>query len=107
MEVEDWEEKGTDVNLATQLLVDGFRGEYKQAVVISNDSDLAGPIRCVRDELGLRMVVVNPDAKNSTHLDLVKSATYVKRLWKSYLRRSQFQPTLYDDRGTIVKPESW
>ena len=107
VEVEDWEEKGTDVNLATRLLVDGFRGGFEQAVVLSNDSDLASPIRYVRDELGIRVVVVNPDARNNAHEDLAKAATYVKSLWKSHLRRSQFQPTLYDDRGTIVKPESW
>ncbi len=31
------EEKGSDVNLATHLLVDGFRNEYELAVVVSND----------------------------------------------------------------------
>ena len=34
------EEKGSDVNLATHLLTDGFRGAYDIAVVITNDSDL-------------------------------------------------------------------
>ena len=33
--VRDSEEKGSDVNLATRLLVDGFKGEYEQAVVVS------------------------------------------------------------------------
>ena len=35
--VRDSEEKGSDVNLATRLLVDGFNGECEQAVVVSND----------------------------------------------------------------------
>ena len=35
--VRESEEKGSDVNLATRLLVDGFNGEYEQAVVVSND----------------------------------------------------------------------
>ena len=43
--IRDTEEKGSDVNLATRLLVGGFTGDYQQAVVISNDSDLATPIR--------------------------------------------------------------
>ncbi|MDE0168706.1 MAG: hypothetical protein OXS29_04225 [bacterium] len=34
--VRDSEEKGSDVNLATRLLVDGFNGDYEQAVVVSN-----------------------------------------------------------------------
>lgn len=103
----DSEEKGTDVNLATRLLVDGFTGAYEQAVVVSNDSDLASPMQYVRDELGLKITVVNPDNRNHTHRDLVDSATYVKRLRKSHLRRSQFPPTLVDAQGRITKPAGW
>ena len=58
--VRDSEEKGSDVNLATRLLVDGFNGEYEQAVVVSNDADFSGAMRYVRDDLGLRMTLVNP-----------------------------------------------
>ena len=105
--IRDTEEKGSDVNLATRLLVDGFTGDYQQAVVISNDSDLAAPIRYVSHDLGLRVVVVNPDARTSTHNDLVQSATYVRRLWKSHLRKSQLPPTLTDVHGVITKPSAW
>lgn len=105
--IRDTEEKGSDVNLATHLLVGGFTGDYEQAVVISNDSDLATPIRYVSHDLGLRAVVVNPDSKTSTHNDLVRSATYVKRLWKSHLRRSQLPPTIADAHGRITKPVGW
>ena len=34
------EEKGSDVNLATHLLVDAFDDAFNIAVIISNDSDL-------------------------------------------------------------------
>ena len=60
IEVWNTEEKGTDVNLAAYLLLDGFRGDYEQAVVISNDSDFATVIKMVRDDLGLPIGVVNP-----------------------------------------------
>lgn len=105
--IRDTEEKGSDVNLATRLLVGAFTGDYRQAVVVSNDSDLAAPIRYVSHDLGLRVVVVNPDANTNTHNDLVKSATYVKRLWKSHLRNSQLPPTLTDPHGLITKPVAW
>ena len=36
--VHDTEEKGTDVNLATHLLMDGYVDDYEQALVISNDA---------------------------------------------------------------------
>lgn len=76
--VRDSEEKGTDVNLATRLLVDGFNGEYQQAAVVSNDADFAGAVRYVRDGLGLRVVLVNPDSNKASPGPLTDSATYVK-----------------------------
>ncbi|MYC37263.1 MAG: NYN domain-containing protein [Chloroflexi bacterium] len=103
----DSEEKGSDVNLATRLLVDGFNGEYEQAVVISNDADFAGAMGYVKDGLGLRVTLVNPDPNNSSPRDLSAAATYVKRLWKSHLRRSQFPDTLTDEVGVIAKPNAW
>ena len=105
--VRDAEEKGSDVNLATRLLVDGFNGRYEQAVVVSNDADFAGAMRYVRDDLGLRVTLVNPDSRNASPRDLADAATYVKRLWKSHLRRSQFPNTLTDQVGRIAKPPGW
>ena len=107
VEILDSEEKGSDVNLAMRLLVDGVAGDYEHAVVITNDADLAAPVKYVRDGLGLRVSVVNPDAGNSVHRDLKDAATYVKRLWKSHLRRSQFPAALRDGRGVIVRPAGW
>ena len=105
--VKNSEEKGSDVNLATRLLVDGFNGEYEQAVVVSNDADFAGAMRYVRDGLGLRVTLVNPDQRNTSPRDLSNAATYVKRLWKSHLRRSQLPDTLTDRFGKITKPANW
>ena len=105
--IRDSEEKGSDVNLATRLLVDGFNGEYEQAVIVSNDADFAGAMRYVRDDLGLRVTLVNPDRRNTSPRDLADAATYVKRLWKGHLRRSQLPDTLTDEVGIITKPNAW
>ncbi len=105
--IRDSEEKGSDVNLVTRLLVDGFNGVYEQAVVVSNDSDFTSAIRYVREGLRLRITMVNPDHRNSSHRDLVGAATFVKRLWKSHLRRSQFPSALTDAHGVIKRPTSW
>ena len=102
--VKNAEEKDSDVNLATRLLVDWFSGSCEQAVIFYNDADFAAAIRCVRDELGLRVVQVNPDLRNPSPEPLVESATYVKRLRRSHLRRSQFPDTLTDAVGTITRP---
>ena len=59
------EEKGSDVNLATELLVDGFRGDYEGAVIISDDSDLIAAIQAVRRYLGLKVGILNPQPSAS------------------------------------------
>ena len=105
--VRDSEEKGSDVNLATRLLVDGFNGKYEQAVVMSNDADFSSAMRYVRDDLALRVTLVNPDPKSASPRELADAATYVRRLWKSHLRRSQLPETLRDEVGVITKPEEW
>ena len=107
VEVLDSEEKGSDVNLATRLLVDGFNKDYEQAVVVSNDADFAGAIEYVRRDLGLRVTLVNPDPANRSPRRLEEAATYVKRLRKSHLSRSQFPDALMDDVGLITKPPGW
>ena len=63
-----------------------------------------GAVRHVRDGLGLRVVLVNPDPRNPSPDRLADSATYVKRLGRSHLRHSQFPDTLSDEIGTIAKP---
>ena len=65
----------------------------------SSDADFAGAMRYVPDDLGLRVTLVNPDYRNPSPKDLANAATYVKRLWKSHLRRSQFPHTMEDAIG--------
>ena len=47
------EEKGSDVNLATLLVADAFKGNFEAAAVLSTDSDLTLPIELIRNELQL------------------------------------------------------
>ncbi|MGQ0665020.1 MAG: NYN domain-containing protein [Pseudomonadota bacterium] len=51
VEIHDTEEKGSDVNLATYLVHDGWKNRYDAALVMSQDTDLVEPIRIVRQEL--------------------------------------------------------
>ena len=103
------EEKGTDVNLATSLLVEGFQGSFQKAAVVTNDSDFVDPISFVREGLGLDVTLINPATDKKSHLtrELKNAATRVMWLRRSHLRRSQFPATLTDQYGTITKPKSW
>ena len=104
-EVIKTEEKGSDVNLASLLLADGFREKYEVSVVISNDSDLVLPIQIVRDELNLPVGVVNPRGHPSRELLAVSS--FFKRIRPGLLEASQFPDHLQDEQGTISKPAAW
>ena len=109
IEVWNTEEKGTDVNLSSFLLMDGFKGLYEQALVISNDSDFALAVRMVREELGLPVGVVNPntDPKAVTPRVLSDAATFTRRLRWVTLTNCQFPDKLLDDSGRIEKPSTW
>jgi hypothetical protein len=99
------DEKGSDVNLATMLLMDGFRGDYEVAVVISTDSDLALPMRLVRTQLQLPVGLLKP-GKWFTN-ELVRAASFWKPIREGVLASSQLPPQLTDEHGTITKPSSW
>lgn len=99
------EEKGSDVNIATYLLRDGFKDDYETAVVISNDSDLVEPIRMVRKELGLDVGILNPHKNISWALK--KNATFYRPLRRGALAASQFPQAITDSKGEITKPANW
>lgn len=50
------EEKGSDVNVATHLLIDVLAGNIQAAVVVSNDSDLKLPIREARTRVPVGLI---------------------------------------------------
>ena len=107
VEVVRTEEKGSDVNLATALLVDGFTCDFDVAVVVSNDSDLLAPIRVVREQLGHRVGVLNPHPRKRRSRALFQVATFWKQVSRRALQASQFPNTLTDAHGTITKPQRW
>jgi uncharacterized LabA/DUF88 family protein len=104
-EVWKTEEKGSDVNLATYLLLDGFDGDYESAVIVSNDSDLLLPVQVVRHRLGLPVGVLNPHPHPSR--ELLGEADYFKSIQPRALKKSLFPDLLYDTVGEIHKPAGW
>jgi len=105
VEVMKTEEKGSDVNLATYLLLDAFKKDCDVAVVISNDADLKEPIALAQSELGILVGVVNPHPAHKRSRDL--QPTFFKQLRDSAVRSSQFPSTLRDAQGKIFKPSAW
>lgn len=99
------EEKGSDVNLASHLLMDGVSGKYGQAVLITNDSDLLTPLKIVRYELKLPVGIINPHEYHSKVLK--PHATFLARIRPSDLQAAQFSDILTDHLGSFHKPPRW
>jgi NYN domain len=105
VEVLKTEEKGSDVNLATYLLLDAFRGSYEVAALVTNDSDLSEPIRVVAQELKLPAGVINPHPPHKRTTAL--RGTFYKQIRPAVLASCQLPPVLTDSRGRFTRPASW
>lgn len=103
--VDKTEEKGSDVNLASHLLLDAFTGKFDLAVLITNDSDLAEPVRIVKEVVNLPVGIINPHQRHSVTLKLY--ATFMKRIRATHLRQSQFPHAMNDATGSFHKPSTW
>ena len=102
------EEKGSDVNLATYLLVDCFTDDFDEAVVISNDADLSLPIEIVAAQFKKVIGIINPHPKSKLSRDLARVAPiYIWTINKKVLASCQFPATLTDSQGTFTKPTTW
>ena len=101
-----FEEKGTDVNVASHLLLDLLEQRVDAAVVISNDSDLRLPIQ--QSRLRVPLGTVNPgqrslagDLKGQTH-DGVGG-----HWWRRLVAADFTSCQLPDPVGAIDKPPGW
>ncbi|MGP5179247.1 NYN domain-containing protein [Psychrobacter aquimaris] len=95
------EEKGSDVKLGVHLVRDGFQGKYQRAVVITNDIDLAEPIKIVKEELNLEVILLKPNSQPLATLD--KNATRTILIETTHLANSQFP----DEIGGTKRPSTW
>ena len=109
VQVYDFNEKKTDVNLAADLIAGAWISSYEQAVVCSNDSDLEAALSTVkRYHPRLRIGVVAPiRSEDHRHIsgDLVRHADWQKTLSTVHIAASQLPPKIPNSR--LVKPELW
>lgn len=109
VQVYDFNEKKTDVNLAADLIAGAWINSYEQAVVCSNDSDLEAALSTVkRYHPRLRIGVVAPiRSEDHRHIsgDLVRHADWQKTLSTVHIAASQLPPKIPNSR--LVKPELW
>lgn len=101
------EEKMTDVNIATEMMVNAFNDQFDTAILVSGDSDLAPPVLAIREHFPeKRVVVVFPPSRFSAQL--ARSATAYLSIRESALKASQFPSTIAKQDGFILhRPTEW
>ena len=108
VEVIRTEEKRSDVNLATHLLLDACEEDFDEAVVITNDSDLADPIKAVHERFNLRIGVINPGTRKNQSYHLIRAANWTyATINLRHFRDNQLPIEITDATGTFHKPPSW
>lgn len=103
VEVIKTEEKGSDVNLAVHMVDDAWQDLYDVGVVISNDSDLAGPMKIVR-RLKKSTGLITPSKRRPSQ-QLLQHSSFRKTLRPAQLAAAQLPAQI---PGTpISKPVAW
>lgn len=97
------EEKGSDVQLAVELVHDALRGLYAAALVVSGDADLQPAVDIVRG-VGLKVIVADP--RNRTNPPLRGDER--RRLREIAYAECQLPPVVAVPGGTpLLRPAAW
>jgi uncharacterized LabA/DUF88 family protein len=106
LKVKKTEEKGTDVSLASYMVLDAAKNPADLHVLLSSDSDFEPTLQILKKELDVQFGLFSPIEKPSTSL-LNSGPVLVKIVRRSFLENSQFSIELEDKTGPIVKPIEW
>ncbi len=100
-------EKMTDVNIATQMLKDAYNDKYDIAMLISGDSDLISPIKIIHNNfINKRVFVVFPPKRHNNSISIVAKGSMV--IGRKKLADSQFDKKIQKKDGFILKkPKEW
>lgn len=115
MKARIYEEKGTDVNLAVDLVTDALGGSIDRALVICNDSDLQRAVDRTMQS-GVDVFVANPyrhrggrgPGKNRTRKNRPSLiGTERINLTRSMLLNAQFPDEIDTPTGPLRRPSGW
>ena len=101
------EEKMTDVNISVEMMTDAFDDAFDVALLISGDSDLAGPVQAILHRYPKkRIIVVSPPNRHSKRLKSL--ATGSINLGENILRKSLLPEKYERPDGLILeRPKNW
>ncbi len=102
-----YNEKMTDVNIATQMIMDAYKDKCDMAMLISGDSDLVPPIKAIHENFKQKRVFVAfpPKRFNSSVSIVAKGSLTIGR---KKLIDSQFSNKVIKSNGFVLKkPKEW
>lgn len=109
VQVLDFNEKKTDVNIASDMINGAWLKTYDQAVLCSNDSDLEGALRSIKEHhphirIGL-VAPISGDDPRKISSDLARFSDWKKILSTTLLSRSQLPDRIPSSH--LSKPAAW
>lgn len=102
-----YNEKMTDVNIATQMIIDAYKDNYDMAMLISGDSDLVPPMKAIHENFNnKRVFVAFPPKRHNSSVSLAAKGSLI--IGRKKLVDSQF-PDEVQKRGgfKLRKPSDW
>ncbi|MCY4304033.1 MAG: NYN domain-containing protein [Aestuariivita sp.] len=105
VEISKFEEKGSDVNIATFMLIDCFQKACDVPILLSNDSDLTEPLKYIKTILKLPVGLITP--VDFWVSKLHKYSSLRRKISDERLRNAQFPLKLKDDLGEFSCPKEW
>ena len=108
-----FEEKETDVNIASYIVYDSGKTGIDCIVLLSNDTDLKTPLKIVKYKLKKKVVIITPTKElensgdlvipNKSHIELRKLSQANLSIKEHHLKNSQFSDVV----SGISKPKNW
>ena len=99
-------EKMTDVNIATQLLLDAFNNKCDIAYVVSGDSDLLPAFEAIRNEFqNLTLVACFPPRRSL--IEITAICHHSRSLKERHFKKSLLPNTITINGNIIQRPSEW
>ncbi|MEN9993226.1 MAG: hypothetical protein RLY83_796 [Actinomycetota bacterium] len=106
VKVQKLEEKGTDVSIASHMVLDAAQNRSSMVALISSDGDFAPTIQIIGERLNVATGLISP-SQHITHPLKIANPTLTKVIRADTLKCSQMPPLLEDSIGIIRRPDTW
>lgn len=100
-------EKKTDVNIATELLIDAFQDKFDTAILVTADADLTAPIAAIPRLFPQKSIIVAfPPKRHSYELRNVASGVY--HIGEDKFRQNLLPEKVVTPSGFVLqRPDKW